>query len=210
MPTLPAFNDTATATAFTTSFRSPNKVSVPTDIDENLFITAGLGINPCPPNAPSSNCQAPNRNRYTASMNNASFALPSNFSVLQAHNHSVPGVFTTDFPAKPPVAFDYTGIVSPSSWTPISGTKVYKLKYGSKVQIVLQEGFRNFNPATDTSKFNLVDPPLRNTASLPVKGWTVIRFVADNQGAWIMHCHFDYHSGWGLATVFLVDNGVGE
>ncbi|GJU19354.1 laccase-12-like protein [Tanacetum coccineum] len=233
MPTLPAFNDTATATAFTTSFRSPNKVSVPTDIDENLFITAGLGINPCPPNAPSSTCQAPNRTRFTASMNNVSFALPSNFSVLQAHHHGVPGVFTTDFPAKPPVAFDYTGTVSRSLWTPIRGTKVYKLKYGSKVQIVLQgtniqtaenhpihlhgydfyilaEGFGNFNPATDTSKFNLVDPPLRNTASLPVKGWTVIRFVADNPGAWILHCHLDVHIGWGLATVFLVDNGIGE
>ncbi|GKA68036.1 laccase-12-like protein isoform X2 [Tanacetum coccineum] len=51
---------------------------------------------------------------------------------------SVLGVFTTDFPAKPPVAFDYTGTVSRSLWTPISGTKVYRLKYGSKVQIVLQ------------------------------------------------------------------------
>lgn len=205
MPTLPAFNDTATATTFTSSFRSPKKVLVPTDIDENLFFTAGLGINPCPPNAPSSTCQAPNRTRFTASMNNVSFALPSNFSILQAHHHSVPGVFTTDFPGNPPVAFDYTGTVPRSLWTPIRGTKVYKLKYGSKVQIVLQgtniqtaenhpihlhgydfyilaEGFGNFNPATDTSKFNLVDPPLRNTASLPVKGWTVIRFVADNPG----------------------------
>ncbi|KAL8247782.1 hypothetical protein R6Q59_008998 [Mikania micrantha] len=233
MPSLPAFNDTATATAFTTSFRSPKKVEVPTDIDENLFITAGLGINPCPPRAPASTCQAPNRTRFTASMNNVSFVLPSNFSVLQAHHHGVPGVFTTDFPAKPPVAFDYTGNVSRSLWQPMRGTKVYKLKYGSKVQIVLQgtsiftaenhpihlhgydfyilaEGFGNFNPATDTSKFNLVDPPLRNTASLPVNGWTVIRFVADNPGAWIMHCHLDVHIGWGLATVFLVDNGIGE
>ncbi|KAI7744357.1 hypothetical protein M8C21_013810 [Ambrosia artemisiifolia] len=233
MPSLPAFNDTATATAFTTSFRSPKKVEVPTNIDENLFITAGLGINPCPQGAPASSCQAPNRTRFTASMNNVSFVLPSNFSVLQAHHHGVPGVFTTDFPAKPPVAFDYTGNVSRSLWQPTRGTKVYKLKYGAKVQIVLQgtsiftaenhpihlhgydfyilaEGFGNFNPATDTSKFNLVDPPLRNTASLPVNGWTVIRFVADNPGAWIMHCHLDVHIGWGLATVFLVDNGIGE
>ncbi|GJU50652.1 laccase-12-like protein [Tanacetum coccineum] len=210
MPTLPAFDDTATATAFTTSFRSPNKVSIPTDTDENLFITAGVGISPCPPNAPSSTCQAPFRSRFTASMNNVSFVPPSNFSILQAHYQSVPGVFTNDFPAKPPVAFDYTGTVSRSLWTPISGTKVYKLKYGSKVQIVLQVGFGNFNPATDTSKFNLVDPPLRNTVSLPVNGWAVIRFVADNPGAWIMHCHLDFHIGWGLAMVFLVENGVGK
>lgn len=209
MPPLPAYNDTATATAFTTSFRSPKTVQVPTDIDENLFITAGLGINQCPSGAPASTCQAPNKTRFTASMNNISFVLPSNFSLLQAHHHGVPGVFTTDFPAKPPVAFDYTGNVSQSLWQPIRGTKVYKLKYGAKVQIVLQgtsiftaenhpihlhgydfyilaEGFGNFNPATDTSKFNLVDPPMRNTVSLPVKGWAVIRFVADNPGKIIL------------------------
>jgi len=32
-----------------------------------------------------------------------------------------------------------------------------------------------------------------------------VKFV----GAWIMHCHLDVHIGWGLATVLLVDNGVG-
>ncbi|KAI3508457.1 hypothetical protein L1887_23465 [Cichorium endivia] len=233
MPNLPAFNDTKTATAFTTSFRSPGKTLVPTTIDENLFITAGLGINQCPPNAKNSTCQAPNRTRFTASMNNVSFVLPSNFSLLQAHHQGIPGVFTTDFPARPPVSFDYTGNVSRSLWQPIRGTKVYKLKYGARVQVVLQgtsiftaenhpihlhgydfyivaEGFGNFNPKTDTAKFNLVDPPLRNTVSLPVKGWAVIRFVADNPGTWIMHCHLDVHIGWGLAMVFVVDNGVGQ
>lgn len=29
-------------------------------------------------------------------------------------------------------------------------------------------------------------------------------------GAWIMHCHLDVHITWGLAMVFLVDNGVGQ
>ncbi|KAM0034404.1 putative laccase [Helianthus debilis subsp. tardiflorus] len=232
MPTLPPFNDTNTATAFTSSFRSPGKTLVPKTVDENLFITAGLGINKCPPKAKASTCQAPNNTRFTASMNNVSFVLPSNFSLLQAHHNGIPGVFTTDFPAKPPVTFDYTGNVSRSLWQPTRGTKVYKLKYGDKVQVVLQgtsiftaenhpihlhgydfyvvaEGFGNFNPKTDTSKFNLVDPPLRNTVSLPVNGWAVIRFVADNPGTWIMHCHLDVHIGWGLAMVFVVDNGVG-
>ncbi|KAI7749879.1 hypothetical protein M8C21_019764 [Ambrosia artemisiifolia] len=176
------------------------------------------------------NCQAPNGTRFTASMNNVSFVLPSNISILQAHHQGIPGVFTPDFPANPPVTFDYTGNVSRSLWQPTRGTKVYKLKYGARVQIVLQgtniftaenhpihlhgydfyilaEGFGNFNPKTDNAKFNLVDPPLRNTVSLPVKGWAVIRFVADNPGTWIMHCHLDVHIGWGLATVFIVENG---
>ncbi|XP_044461244.1 laccase-12-like [Mangifera indica] len=233
MPTLPAFNDTNTVTAFTTQFRSPQKVEVPTDVDESLFFTVSLGLNNCPPNFNSNQCQGPNGTRFTASMNNVSFVLPANFSLLQAHHQSIPGVFTTDFPANPQVKFDYTGNVSQSLWQPVPGTKVYKLKYGSRVQIVLQgtsiftpenhpvhlhgydfyiiaEGFGNFNPRTDTSKFNLVDPPLRNTVGVPVGGWAVIRFVADNPGVWIMHCHLDVHISWGLAMAFLVENGVGE
>ncbi|KAJ0046403.1 hypothetical protein Pint_06594 [Pistacia integerrima] len=233
MPPLPAFNDTNTVTAFTTKFRSPQKVQVPTEIDDSLFFTVGLGLNNCPPNFNSNQCQGPNGTRFTASMNNVSFVLPANFSLLQAHHQSIPGVFTTDFPANPPLKFDYTGNVSQSLWQPVPGTKLYKLKFGSKVQIVLQdtsiftpenhpihihgydfyiiaEGFGNFNPRTDTSKFNLVDPPLRNTIGVPVGGWAVIRFVADNPGVWIMHCHLDVHIAWGLAMAFLVENGVGE
>ncbi|RVW42413.1 Laccase-12 [Vitis vinifera] len=201
-PSLPAFNDTATVTAFSKSFRSPGKVEVPTDIDESLFFTVGLGLNRCPPKFKSSQCQG------------------------------IPGVFTTDYPAAPPVKFDYTGNVSRSLWQPVPGTKLYKLKYGSRVQVVVQgtsiftaenhpihlhgydfyiiaEGFGNFNPSSDTSKFNLVDPPLRNTVAVPVNGWAVIRFVADNPGVWLMHCHLDVHITWGLAMAFLVENGVG-
>ncbi|KAF8036848.1 hypothetical protein BT93_C2539 [Corymbia citriodora subsp. variegata] len=233
MPPLPAFNDTATVTAFTQSLRSPSKVAVPTGIDENLFFTVGLGLFNCPKNFHPSRCQGPNGTRFTASMNNASFVLPSNFSILQAFKQGVPGVFTTDFPANPPVQFDYTGNVSRSLWQPVPGTKVYKLKFGARVQLVLQgtniqtaenhpihihgydfyilaTGSGNFNPQRDTAKFNLVDPPMRNTVGVPVNGWAVIRFVADNPGAWLMHCHLDVHITWGLAMVFLVENGVGE
>ncbi|XP_050210494.1 laccase-12-like [Mercurialis annua] len=235
MPQLPAYNDTATVTAFNKQFRSPNKVLVPAEIDENLFFTVGLGLNNCPSNFDkSSQCQGPNGTRFSASMNNVSFQLPSNFSLLQAHQLGIPRVFTTDFPANPPVKFDYTGNnVSRSLFQPVAGTKLYKLKYGSRVQIVLQdtsivtpenhpihlhgydfyiiaEGFGNFNPQTDASKFNLVDPPLRNTVGVPVNGWAVIRFVADNPGVWLMHCHLDVHITWGLAMAFLVENGVGK
>ncbi|XP_039159547.1 laccase-12 isoform X2 [Eucalyptus grandis] len=232
MPTLPAFNDTATVTAFTQNLRSPDNVSVPTDIDENLFFTVGLGLFNCPPNLSSDQCQGPNGTRFASSMNNMSFVLPSTYSILQAYHQGIPGVFTTDFPAVPPVAFDYTGNVSQSLWQPVPGTKVYELEYGSNVQIVLQDtsivsgenhpihlhgynfyviavGFGNFDPATHTKEFNLVDPPMRNTVGVPVNGWAVIRFLADNPGVWIMHCHLDVHITWGLAMAFLVKDGVG-
>ncbi|KAJ4850286.1 hypothetical protein Tsubulata_019913 [Turnera subulata] len=198
MPPLPAYNDTATVTSFTGSFKSRDKVFVPTDIDESLYFTVGLGLNPCPKNFnKSAQCQGPNGTRFTASMNNVSFVLPSNFSLLQAHHQRIQGVFTTDFPANPPRRFDYTGNVSRSLFQPVPGTKLYKLKYGSRdTSIVTPEnhpihlhgydfyivgqGFGNFNPRTDPANFNLVDPPLRNTVAVPVNGWAVIRFVADN------------------------------
>ncbi|KAI3917348.1 hypothetical protein MKW98_027267 [Papaver atlanticum] len=232
-PNLPAYNDTATATAFTTSLRSYRKVPVPTEVDENLFFTVGLGLIPCPRGFRSSRCQGPNGTRFTASMNNHSFVLPSSWSLLQAQQQGIPGVFTTDFPAAPQVKFDYTGNVSRALWNPVPATKLYKLKYGARVQIVLQgtsiqtaenhpihlhgydffilaEGFGNFDASKDTSKFNLVDPPLRNTVGVPVGGWAVIRFAADNPGVWLMHCHLDTHISWGLAMAFLVENGVGK
>ncbi|KAI4342351.1 hypothetical protein MLD38_026989 [Melastoma candidum] len=191
MPVLPAFNDTATATAFAQSFRSPGKAPGPTKIDESLFFTVALGLFNCPRNFRARRCQGPNGTRFTASMNNVSFVLPSNISVLQAYTQGIPGVFTTDFPVKPPVQFDYTGNDSRSLWQPVPGTKAHKMKFGSRVQIVLQgtniqtaenhpihlhgydfyivaEGFGNFNPKTDTSKFNLV-------AMLRSKAWVVPR-----------------------------------
>ncbi|XP_048137145.1 laccase-3-like [Rhodamnia argentea] len=232
LPRLPAYNDTATATAFTSSLRSPWKIKVPTQIDENLFFTVGLGLINCSnPNSP--RCQGPNGTRFAASMNNVSFVFPRTNSLMQAYYQGIPGVFTTDFPPVPPIQFDYTGNVSRGLWQPVKATKLYKLKFGSRVQIILQDtsivstedhpihlhgysfavigaGFGNFNPRNDPAKFNLIDPPVRNTIGTPPGGWVAIRFVADNPGVWLMHCHIDSHLVWGLAMSFLVENGVGE
>lgn len=204
LPQLPGYNDTATATAFNAGIRSPSQVKVPTDIDENLFFTVGLGLNNCArPNSP--RCQGPNGTRFAASMNNVSFVLPTTNSIMQAYYQGAPGVFTTDFPPVPPIQFDYTGNVSRGLWQPVPGTKLYKLKYGSRVQIVLQDtsivttedhpmhlhgyhfyvvgsGFGNFNPTKDTANFNFIDPPKRNTIGSNPGGWVAIRFVADNPG----------------------------
>lgn len=215
LPALPRFNDTNTVTAYTSQLRSlPSKnTRVPTQIDENLFFAVGLGLVNC---TAGPRCQGPNNTRFAASMNNISFILPKKTSLLQAYYQNIPGVFTTDFPPVPPVAFDYTGNVSRGLWQPRSGTKLFKLKYGSSVQIVLQDtaivstedhpmhlhgyhfyvvgqGFGNFNPSRDTARFNLVDPPIRNTINVPVGGWTVIRFVADNPGKFQLIYVETYH-----------------
>ncbi|XP_068338183.1 laccase-3-like isoform X1 [Pyrus communis] len=258
-PALPAYNDTATATAYTAQIRSPSRVRVPTQIDEYLFFTVGLGLYNCTvPNSP--RCQGPNNTRFAASMNNVSFVLPRTNSLMQAAYYGVPGVFTTDFPPIPPVQFNYTGNVPRGLWSPRRGTKLYRLKYGANVQIVLQDtnivtieehpmhlhgyhfyvigsGFGNYNPSTDPARFNLFDPPQRNTIGTPPGGWVAIRFKADNPGnmlisypklssnlylftilisfyfltklgVWLMHCHLDSHLFLGLAMAFLVENGI--
>ncbi|KAI4368922.1 hypothetical protein MLD38_017424 [Melastoma candidum] len=230
LPVLPAYNDTNTAMGFTMRVKNPSQTRVPTQIDENLFFTVGLGLINC--SRPSVRCQGPNNTRFAASMNNVSFVLPRTNSIMQAYYQGTPGVFTTDFPPVPPIQFDYTGNVSRGLWQPVKGTKVYKLKYGARVQIVLQDtsivttedhpmhlhgynfavvgmGFGNFNAQRDTPRFNLFDPPLRNTIGTTPGGWVAIRFTANNPGVWLMHCHIDAHLGWGLAMSFLVENGVG-
>ncbi|KAF0902254.1 hypothetical protein E2562_014488 [Oryza meyeriana var. granulata] len=231
LPFLPAFNDTNTATAFSNSIRSPAPVKVPGPVTQEVFTTVGFGLFNC---MPGPFCQGPNNTRFGASMNNVSFQLPNTVSLLQAHYHHIPGVFTDDFPPLPPVFFDFTSQNVPRAlWQPVKGTKLYRVKYGAVVQIVFQDtgifaaeehpmhihgyhfyvlatGFGNYDPVRDAHKFNLVDPPSRNTIGVPVGGWAVVRFVADNPGVWLVHCHIDAHLTGGLAMALLVEDGEAE
>ncbi|KAG6513303.1 hypothetical protein ZIOFF_023627 [Zingiber officinale] len=230
-PVLPDFNDTCAAYAFASRFRSAVPVTLPGPVDHHLFFTVGLGLFDCPVGQV---CRGPNGTILTASMNNVSFQTPTCASILEAYLGGVPAVFTADFPAVPPVRFNYTAeSVSQDLWQPTAATKVYQVKYGSVLEVVMQgtsiltsedhpmhihgyhfyvlaTGFGNFDRRRDAARFNLVDPPLRNTVGVPVNGWAVVRFVADNPGAWLVHCHLEDHMSWGLAMVFLVENGVGE
>ncbi|ESR59624.1 L-ascorbate oxidase [Citrus sinensis] len=53
----------------------------------------------------------------------------------------------------------------------------------------------------DEKKFNLKNPPLKNTAVIFPYGWTALRFVADNPGAWAFHCHIEPHFHIGMGVV---------
>ncbi|KAI5312732.1 hypothetical protein L3X38_041906 [Prunus dulcis] len=59
----------------------------------------------------------------------------------------------------------------------------------------------------DPLNYNLIDPPLRNTVAVPISGWAAIRFHANNQGVWFLHCHLEHHLTWGMNTVFIVKDG---
>ncbi|KAJ4704540.1 Laccase [Melia azedarach] len=234
MPILPNFNDTPTAHKFYSNLtglvNGPQWVPVPRDVDEHMFVTVGLGLDRCAANA---TCQGPNGQRFSASMNNHSFQFPTSLSILQAFFFNVGGVYTPDFPNNPPIKFDYTNQNNSNNASLLfapKSTSVKKLKFNSTVQMILQntallalenhpmhlhgfdfhvlaQGFGNYNPKTDSKKFNFVNPQRRNTIAVPVGGWAVIRFRANNPGVWIMHCHLDVHLPWGLATAFVVENG---
>ncbi|KFY32044.1 hypothetical protein V493_00559 [Pseudogymnoascus sp. VKM F-4281 (FW-2241)] len=53
------------------------------------------------------------------------------------------------------------------------------------------------------TSINLQDPPYRDTAELPPSGWIVIRYVTDNPGAWLLHCHLQWHLVSGMALVLV-------
>ncbi|KAL3826089.1 hypothetical protein ACJIZ3_022118 [Penstemon smallii] len=222
----PPQNATPIANNFISALRSLNSkqypAKVPQNVDHSLLFAVGLGVNSCP------SCN--NGSRVVASVNNVTFVMPT-VSLLQAHFFNVKGVFTTDFPGNPPVAFNYTGN-PPKNLATNKGTKVYKVSYNDTIQVVLQDtgiiapenhpvhlhgfnffavgrGLGNFNPKIDTKNFNLVDPVERNTIGVPSGGWVAIRFRADNPGVWFMHCHLEVHTTWGLKMAFLVDNGKG-
>ncbi|EEF34519.1 laccase, putative [Ricinus communis] len=236
MPLMPATNDTPTVHKFYSNLTGlaggPHWVPVPRHIDEHMFVTVGLGLDRCGGSG-NTTCAGPFGQRLSASMNNESFQLPTSLSMLEAFFSNVSGVYTPNFPDKPPVKFDYTNASISNDLSLLfapKSTSVKVLKYNATVEMVLQntaligvenhpihlhgfnfyvlaQGFGNYDDVKHSVKLNLVNPQVRNTIGVPVGGWAVIRFKANNPGVWFMHCHLDVHLPWGLATAFVVQNG---
>ncbi|MFS7934554.1 putative laccase [Helianthus anomalus] len=206
VPPLPPINATAYVANWTNQLRSLANSRFPTNVPQTIqrrfLFTVGLGTNPCPKNQ---TCQGPtNTTKFTASVNNVSFQMPTT-ALLQAHYYGRwKGVYTTDFPNNPLIPFNYTG-TTPNSTQVTNGTKLVVLPFNTTVELVLQgtstlgaenhpfhlhgynfyvvgQGSGNFNPTTDSPKFNLIDPDERNTVGVPSGGWVAIRFRADNPG----------------------------
>ncbi|PWA91796.1 L-ascorbate oxidase [Artemisia annua] len=110
----------------------------------------------------------------------------------------------------------------------ISSSSLYRLKFNTTIDIVLQNantmkantsethpwhlhghnfwvlGYGNgkFNASEDPKRYNLVNPIKKNTVPLHPFGWTALRFVADNPGVWAFHCHIEAHLFLGMGVVF--------
>lgn len=52
------------------------------------------------------------------------------------------------------------------------------------------------------SALNTANPPLRDTQTLMPDTYTIFRFVADNPGTWLLHCHVPFHHFMGQAMAF--------
>ncbi|KAG1337788.1 Laccase-25 [Cocos nucifera] len=234
--TMPSFFDNGIADGFNanlTSLIRPGDPTVPLHVDERMFVIYGFGIAACQPGQVLCN---QTQGALAACMNNVSFQSPTTMSLLEAHFKGVNGIYTSDFPEKPAMTFDFTNasVNSVSALQPLMftarDTKLKKLKYNSTVEMVLQNtailgvenhpmhlhgfnffvmarGYGNYNATTAAKSYNLVDPQTRNTVGVPAGGWAVIRFTANNPGVWIMHCHLDAHLSIGLAMAFEVENG---
>ncbi|GAB4862067.1 hypothetical protein Ancab_037321 [Ancistrocladus abbreviatus] len=231
LPSLPRYNDTSAAANFSGSLRSlasaEHPVSVPTNISAKLFFTASVNAFPCEAN---NTCQGPNGTRLASSLNNVSFVNPT-IDILQAYYKRINGVYEDDFPDFPPLVFNYTADYLPLEYEiPTRGTKVKVLDFNTTVEIVFQGtnvvagadhpmhlhghsfyvvglGFGNFDKDKDPLNYNLVDPPLQNTVTVPYKGWAAVRFRAKNPGVWFLHCHLDRHMTWGMDMAFITLNG---
>ncbi|OMO84299.1 Multicopper oxidase, type 1 [Corchorus olitorius] len=237
-PILPNVYDTESVQAFSNQVKSlySNKhwstVDVPLKIDKSLFFAIGLNVFSCNSSDPD-RCQGPNGGIFAASVNNVTFKRPA-VSLLNAYYHNLEGYYSTDFPDAPEKMYDFVNKAPNNigvNTQAAIGTQVSVLEYGWAVQVIFQDtgtvgaenhpihlhgfsfyllgtGLGNFN--SSIANLNLYDPPYRNTVGVPVGGWAVIRFRADNPGIWFMHCHLEVHTTWGLSMAFLVKNGKGK
>lgn len=52
--------------------------------------------------------------------------------------------------------------------------------------------------------FNSIDPLRKDTVLVPAFGYVVLRFFADNEGIWVLHCHILWHQGSGMSMALQV------
>lgn len=57
-------------------------------------------------------------------------------------------------------------------------------------------------------KRNFIRPMIKDTISLPLQGYVIIRFIADNPGFWMLHCHMESHSETGMMMIIKVGESV--
>ncbi|TXG53219.1 hypothetical protein EZV62_022388 [Acer yangbiense] len=195
--TLPPFADYKAGISFRNELRSLTEVDVPKNISTRMFITAAE-------NQFLFNSSGDVIKSLAASLNNVTWVNPW-VDVLQAYYNNMSGFYTEDFPDNPPEFYDFVSENLPvNTMQSLMGTKVKVLEYGEEVEVIFQgtnvmntsedhpmhlhghsfykvgTGGGNFDFEEDPKSYNLIDPPLVNTAAIPMNGWLSVRFRALN------------------------------
>ncbi|XBJ06913.1 hypothetical protein VPH35_012498 [Triticum aestivum] len=180
-PEMPDQHNATTSFYFRGNLTSLLPQEVPANVDEQLFIAVDVG-NICSHDGSHDN--------YMVTRLNISFQLPMTTSLLQAHYYN--NMSTTvismlkEFPRWPPsLEFGY-------SLTSV-GTAVRTVRYNTAVEIVFQnpyssgrfsisnpmhlhghdffilgQGLGRYDTVKDVQAYDLVDPPMKNTALAPI------------------------------------------
>nr|CAB3490436.1 unnamed protein product [Digitaria exilis] len=149
MPEMPDQHDTMTGFYFRgnlTGLRHPRQPHVPLQVDEDMFITLGLGSF-CP-HGKSCGDNWKGKSVGGASMNNVSFELPTAMAVplLDAHYYHCNSVELHTLPDMPPRVFNYTDPALAIWWESKAAslerttraTVVRRFRQGSVVEVVFQ------------------------------------------------------------------------
>ncbi|KAJ8909183.1 hypothetical protein NDN08_005876 [Rhodosorus marinus] len=168
------------------------------------------------------------KNSVKWTLNNYTFQFPGTPALL-ANQY---GVDLKDVEVtEPAMPYDYFTPLAEQGLSEFSklGVNMLTAEYGQRVRIVFQNGLNLqgeseahpfhmhggdywvlgrgqgiFNATKDMEKLNFKNPPMQATTSVLPMGWTVIEFLADNPGFWLLHCHIGLHSDMGMTLVIAV------
>ena len=82
------------------------------------------------------------------------------------------------------------------------GVNPFVLPYNRSITMIIRNGDGQSHPihthghnfwVIATSQYTPKTPIMRDTISVPGQGWAKIRFISDNPGVWLLHCHIDWH-----------------
>jgi FtsP/CotA-like multicopper oxidase with cupredoxin domain len=87
----------------------------------------------------------------------------------------------------------------------LHGYKYFVLAQGHGYPPMLNpvDGMTRENIQPLYSSLDFSNPLRRDTASVEAFGWVLLRLVADNPGAWALHCHISWHTEAGLLMQLL-------
>ncbi|KAG2127639.1 laccase [Suillus bovinus] len=137
-----------------------------------------------------------NETSFNFLVNGVQYTSPSIPVLLQLLNGDVS---TSEMAPSGSIYFLPRNKVIEISWLPNlapAGPHPFHL-HGHRFAVIKSAGSR---------EYNYVNPVLRDTVNTGfLDDYVTIRFVTDNPGPWLLHCHIDWHLYAGMALVFAED-----